>query len=109
MLRYLFVCAFHERFRCLRRPLFGFVRWQASRCDDMRGPFSNAPNRAALALIARVLVASGRPLPVQPFHLLGKLQPAACHFFECAFYGHTFCLRGTIFGLGHSMSVLIRP
>jgi hypothetical protein len=85
------------------------LRWQASRCDDMRGPFSNAPNRAALALIARVLVASGRPLPVQPFHLLGKLQPAACHFFECAFYGQTFCLRGTIFGLGRSMSVLIRP
>jgi hypothetical protein len=45
---------------------------------------------ANTALIARVLVASGRPLPVQPLHLLGKQQPAARHFFECAFYGRLF-------------------
>src|SRR5262249_24837497 len=60
------------------------------------------------ALIARVLVASGSPLPVQPLHLLGKQQPAARHFFECAFYGRAICLRGTILGLGRSLSILIR-
>src|SRR5262249_23201118 len=60
-------------------------------------------------LFARAPAASGSPLPVQPLHLLGKQQPAARHFFECAFYGRAICLRGTILGLGRSMSVLIRP
>ena len=62
-----------------------------------------------LALIARVLAASRRPLLLHPLHLLGKLQPAVRHLFECAFYGWATCLRGTIFGLGRSLSVLIGP
>ena len=51
----------------------------------------------------------GLVLMLHPLHLLGKYQPGARHFFECAFNVRVTCLCRTIFGLGRFLSVDVGP
>jgi hypothetical protein len=62
------------------------------------------PSLCLLAHQAIIFLRCGRLLPFDPLHLFGERD-----VFECALYERISCLRRAVFGLGRSLSILIRP